>query len=104
MVQLLVGLAHCHQNNITHRDVKPDNLMISTNADGNDHLVIIDFNVAVKKLNSLTQATGKEKWSAPETRLNRLGGYDHKIDSWSAGCVLYYLVAETSPFKSKQSI
>ena len=47
--------------------------MVTTNKDGevsSDKLVIIDFNAAVQRLDNMSAKTGKEKWSAPETRRN----------------------------------
>ena len=43
--QLLEGVAHLENNNISHRDLKTDNIMIETSSDHNDDekLVIIDF-------------------------------------------------------------
>lgn len=43
--------------------------------------------------------TGLEEWSAPEMR----GGskYDHKVDMWSIGCVLFYMLTGYAPFNPK---
>lgn len=43
--------------------------------------------------------TGLEEWSAPEMK----GGqrYDEKVDLWSAGCVLYFMLAGKKPFLSQ---
>jgi serine/threonine protein kinase len=45
--------------------------------------------------------TGLEEWSAPEM-LNGIP-YDEKVDMWSAGCVFYYMLFGTKPFKSKKT-
>lgn len=53
---------------------------------------IIDFNVAVKvddEDSKITGGTGLKEWSAPETR--KFLQNDFKIDSWTLGCVMYYL-------------
>jgi serine/threonine protein kinase len=45
--------------------------------------------------------TGLEEWSAPEM----LGGtkYTEKVDLWSAGCVLYFMLAGEQPFCNKNT-
>ena len=52
---------------------------------------IIDFNVAVKvdETAKITGGTGLKEWSAPETR--KQSHNDFKIDSWTLGCVMYFL-------------
>ena len=40
--QLMIGLEYCHLNGVTHRDLKPDNLLL----DANNVLKIADFGLA----------------------------------------------------------
>ena len=44
--QLLAGLAHVHTQGIVHRDVKPENLLVSNEPGFDDHLRIVDFGLA----------------------------------------------------------
>ena len=46
--------------------------------------------------------TGLREWSAPETRNQQY--HDFKIDSWSLGCVMYFISTGTPPFKNDQPI
>lgn len=44
--QIYDGLSHLHENNIYHRDLKPDNIMITGNLLGGGTIKIIDYNLA----------------------------------------------------------
>ena len=97
MGKLFQATEYLHRNNICHRDLKPDNIMLT--ADGKSEfkfeplkVKIVDFNVAVEvdqDTQKIIGATGLREWSAPETR--QKGVSDLKIDSWSLGCVMYYI-------------
>ena len=53
---------------------------------------IIDFNVAVEvdpDIQKIKGRTGLREWSAPETR--RSEDTDFKQDSWTLGCIMYYI-------------
>mmetsp|Transcript_18844 Transcript_18844/g.34926 ORF Transcript_18844/g.34926 Transcript_18844/m.34926 type:complete len:413 (+) Transcript_18844:44-1282(+) len=85
---LLSALAFLHDNDIVHRDVKTDNVML----DGNDTPILIDFSLA-KVLTSeevLTEAThtgnvGSACYIAPECYRNE--PYGIKVDAYSAGVI-----------------
>lgn len=105
MRQLLEGIRYLHEEkSVCHRDVKPDNIIVSekVRVDGGKsyRLKLCDFNVA-KNFNHKTMMTktGLEEWSAPEM----VGGaqYTCKIDLWSVGCVLYFMLTGEKPFSSQ---
>ena len=87
--QMVDALAYLHKNHIVHRDLKPQNILISE-----DRVVqIIDFNVSRKFDSSqpkLMTKTGSPEYSAPEMLSQTT--YDHKVDVWSAGVVLYQIL------------
>ena len=59
---------------------------------------IADFNVSKKFVDrTLMTVTGVEEWQAPE--MLRHESYSEKIDMWSAGCVLYFILVGDKPFK-----
>ena len=77
-----------------HRDLKPDNLVVTENLDS---LTIVDFNVAVKftKDKPIEGATGFKHWSAPETRTQLT--YDELSDEYSLGLILWNLSTGEKP-------
>ena len=97
MMQFFVAVSYLHANYICHRDLKPDNLIISdiemiADKEIAPKVKVIDFNVAVEvsKTNPrIRGGTGLREWSAPETYRSTYS--DFKIDSWTLGCVMYLL-------------
>ncbi len=100
--QICAGLAEAHKNGVLHRDIKPDNIFITT-VDGNDHVKIIDFGVA--KVQSTkdefkTQAggiVGTPEYMAPEQAFGTKG-LDARADIYSAGAVMYHAMTGVDPF------
>lgn len=87
MHQLLLGLEHCHERGILHRDIKGSNLLI----DKNGMLKIADFGLAnsfnPKSRRPLTSRVVTLWYRAPELLLGS-NDYGVGIDLWSAGCLL----------------
>ena len=98
MLNLFQATAYLHRNNIGHRDLRPDNIMITSTEDVELNLEqiivrIIDFNVAVEVDDDQTKikgATSLREWSAPETRKSSEHNF-MKIDSWTLGCVMHFI-------------
>ncbi|VDN05541.1 unnamed protein product [Thelazia callipaeda] len=97
---LASALNYLHNLNIVHRDVKPENLLVySCPFTRNLQLKLADFGLAVQMSDErLTVICGTPTYVAPEV-LAELG-YDHKVDLWAAGVILYVLLCGFPPFQS----
>lgn len=87
-----------HQNDITHKDLKPSNIMLS---DDNENIAIIDFGISsvVEQGNTvLVTKTGMTpEYSAPETFRNL---FLEESDYYSFGITLYELYCGYTPYKN----
>jgi hypothetical protein len=97
--QLLQGLAAVHAAGIVHRDVKPENVLVST-IRGQADLKLTDFGVSRlsygASLTKMTSLIGTPEYMAPE--LADHGSATPAVDLYSAGIVLYEMLAGRTPF------
>nr|GMC79071.1 serine/threonine-protein kinase ATG1c isoform X1 [Ipomoea batatas] len=97
MQQLASGLKVLRENNLIHRDLKPQNLLLSVN-DDNAVLKIADFGFArsLQPRGLAETLCGSPLYMAPE--IMQLQKYDAKADLWSVGAILFQLVTGKTPF------
>ncbi|KAL6998362.1 Serine/threonine-protein kinase ATG1c [Sarracenia purpurea var. burkii] len=103
MQQLAAGLQILRENNLIHRDLKPQNLLLSTN-DDNAVLKIADFGFArsLQPRGLAETLCGSPLYMAPE--IMQLQKYDAKADLWSVGAILFQLVTGKTPFTGNNQI
>lgn len=96
--QSAAGLAAAHQQDVVHRDVKPSNLLLTT--DGT--VKVADFGIAhvpeegASTLTGTGQIIGSVHYLAPERARGEQSG--KPADVYALGCVLYQLVTGRPPF------
>ncbi|KAH6820177.1 Protein kinase superfamily protein [Perilla frutescens var. hirtella] len=103
MQQLAEGLKVLRENNLIHRDLKPQNLLLSSNGD-NSILKIADFGFArsLQPRGLAETLCGSPLYMAPE--IMQLQRYDAKADLWSVGTILFQLVTGKTPFTGSNQI
>lgn len=106
--QALHGLDAIHRAGIVHRDISPENLMITRDAEGEEHVKIIDLGIAKQSGDEGDTKTktgmfvGKWKYCSPE-QLGMLGEgerIDGRADIYSFGIVLYEMLTGVPPFQA----
>lgn len=109
-IQALNGLEHLHSMGLIHRDISPENIMLSQDHHGKLAVKVIDFGIA-KQLaegeggQGLTQTgmfLGKLKYASPEQAgfLKEGENLDPRSDLYSFGIVLYEMLAGRAPFQA----
>ncbi|KAH8110182.1 kinase-like domain-containing protein [Phellopilus nigrolimitatus] len=99
----LEGLEHLDNNNLIHRDVKPDNILFRIRA-ANSPAVISDFGLAKRVSEQggyvTSSGVGTPKYMAPESYV--YGKVSHKSDVWAVGVTLYMLLTGLDVFWKRQ--
>lgn len=109
--QVLAGLDHIHRRGLLHRDISPDNVMLSFDADERCIAKIIDLGIAKDVTNSSVSADttqvgvliGNPKYMSPE-QLGLLADgeqVDGRADLYCLGVVLYEMLLGVPPFVSE---
>ena len=90
------GLAYAHQNRIIHRDVKPQNVLISKDGTAK----VGDFSIArlLEDSSYVGSFVGTAKFMAPEQHDGR---YNHQVDIYATGLLLFECVIGHSPFNGQ---
>ncbi|MBC8000640.1 MAG: serine/threonine protein kinase [Leptolyngbya sp.] len=103
-LQICDALNHAHKRDITHRDLKPGNVIIEADDRGNDIVKIVDFGLAKmgegsERLTKAGELWGSSFYMSPE----QCNGSESDIrsDIYSFGILIYYMMCGRLPFRGK---
>jgi len=94
------GLHAAHEKSILHRDVKPDNIMLS--AEGVIKITDLGLARQIDRNVKTTKVMGTPHFMAPEQFEGK--GMDRRTDIYGLGITLYYLLSHQFPYEGKTSM
>jgi serine/threonine-protein kinase len=97
--QLLDGLAHCHQRGVIHRDVKPQNIIVTPEG----QVVLVDFGLVKlwdpqdPRTRTVMRGAGTPEYAPPEQYDLGMGHTDPRSDIYGLGATLYHALTGQAP-------
>ncbi|MEW5807445.1 MAG: serine/threonine-protein kinase [Acidobacteriota bacterium] len=104
LLQVLSALNVVHSNGIVYGDVKPHNIMVIENGDGEIDIKLFDFGLAMKEGSQMNgrDVSGTLAYMAPE--MFRNARIDRRADLYSLGALLYEMITGYTPFPAKDAL
>ncbi|XP_064603688.1 serine/threonine-protein kinase D3-like isoform X2 [Liolophura sinensis] len=101
--QILVALKHLHSKCIVHCDLKPENVLLSSES-AFPQVKLCDFGFAriIGEKSFRRSVVGTPAYLAPEVLKSK--GYNRSLDMWSVGVIIYVSLSGTFPFNEDEEI
>lgn len=103
--QICFAVQYLHDNEVTHRDLKPDNILLKT-ISHNTLIKLSDFGLSkmMGETSFMKTICGTPLYVAPEVLDRAVYYYDKQVDIWSLGVILFYMLGQELPFRSDEKI
>ncbi len=114
--QICAALGAAHALGITHRDIKPDNILLVSQPDGTELVKVLDFGIAKVREGSFEGGSsasttktgvvvGTPQYLSPEQAMGKHGGdIDGRSDLYSLAVVMYEMLTGRLPFESETPV
>nr|XP_025037974.1 serine/threonine-protein kinase D3-like [Pelodiscus sinensis] len=101
--QILSALRHLHTQNIVHCDLKPENVLL-TSDEPYPQVKLCDFGFAriIEESSFRRSVVGTPAYLAPEVLQQH--GYNRALDMWAVGVIIYVSLSGTFPFNEEEDV
>jgi serine/threonine-protein kinase len=108
VLQISDGVAFLHERGVTHRDLKPDNVLLARTADGTDRVKVLDYGIAKGAIGDDWPGTaaglvvGTPRYMSPEAAHG--AGVGPASDVYALATILYEMLAGRTPFEDDEGL